>query len=225
MLNAFFKARPRLRAALFGLVVCAPCFAVGVGQAFAQAPDAVAAPAFDSDRMSVEVVGSGPDVILIPGFASSREVWRAEADRLKSTHRVHLVQLAGFAAGHAVGPARGAVQAAEDVHQRGLARARGADDGHHLAGLDGQVDVLEHGDCGVTGGELPAQSPHLQQWLVHAHIPMGSAAGALLGPASPITTCSPASRPDSTWAWALVRRPMRTLRSATLPSPSRTRTV
>ena len=30
MLNAFFKARPRLRAALFGLAVCAPCFAVGV---------------------------------------------------------------------------------------------------------------------------------------------------------------------------------------------------
>ncbi|WP_332639723.1 alpha/beta fold hydrolase [Brevundimonas sp.] len=52
---------------------------------------------FVSDRLSVEVVGAGPDVILIPGFASSREVWRAEAQRLKATHRVHLVQLAGFA--------------------------------------------------------------------------------------------------------------------------------
>ncbi|WP_296167215.1 alpha/beta hydrolase [uncultured Brevundimonas sp.] len=97
MLHAFFKARPRLRAALFGLAVCAPCLAVGVGQAFAQAPRAVAAPAFASDRLSVEVVGTGPDVILIPGFACSREVWRAEADRLKATHRVHKVQLAGFA--------------------------------------------------------------------------------------------------------------------------------
>src|SRR5256885_7335956 len=134
-------------------------------------------------------------------------------------------QLAGLAAGDAVAARGRMVQAAEDVHQRGLAGARGADDGHHLAGLDGEVDVLEQGDGGVTGGDLPAQSPHLQQWLVHAHIPMGSGAGALFGPASPITTCSPASRPDSTWAWALVRRPMRTLRSATLPSPSRTRTV
>ncbi len=53
--------------------------------------------AFASDRLSVEVIGSGPDVILIPGFSSSREVWRAEAERLKATHRVHLVQLAGFA--------------------------------------------------------------------------------------------------------------------------------
>ena len=53
--------------------------------------------AFVSDRLSVEVVGQGPDVILIPGLVSSREVWRATADRLKATHRVHLVQLAGFA--------------------------------------------------------------------------------------------------------------------------------
>ncbi|MGV9010347.1 alpha/beta fold hydrolase [Brevundimonas sp.] len=97
MLNAFFKARPRLRAALVGLAVSAPCFAVGVGQALAQTPNAVATPTFTSDRLSVEVVGTGPDVILIPGFASSREVWRVEADRLKATHRVHLVQLAGFA--------------------------------------------------------------------------------------------------------------------------------
>jgi len=54
-------------------------------------------PTFTSDRLSVEVLGSGPDVIFIPGYASSREVWRAEADRLSATHRVHMVQLAGFA--------------------------------------------------------------------------------------------------------------------------------
>lgn len=54
-------------------------------------------PAFTSDRLSVEVLGAGPDVIFIPGYASSREVWRAEAERLSATHRVHMVQLAGFA--------------------------------------------------------------------------------------------------------------------------------
>ncbi|MBU2166876.1 MAG: alpha/beta hydrolase [Alphaproteobacteria bacterium] len=58
---------------------------------------AQAAPAFTSDRLSVEVLGAGPDVIFIPGYASSREVWRAEAERLSATHRVHMVQLAGFA--------------------------------------------------------------------------------------------------------------------------------
>ena len=60
-------------------------------------PARAEAPAFVSDRLSVEVMGQGPDVILIPGFASSREVWRPLARRLSATHRVHLVQLAGFA--------------------------------------------------------------------------------------------------------------------------------
>lgn len=61
------------------------------------APPAADSAAFTSDRLSVQVVGSGSDVILIPGLASSREVWAAQAERLKATHRVHLVQLAGFA--------------------------------------------------------------------------------------------------------------------------------
>lgn len=70
---------------------------VATEQARAEPPPAMQAAAFTSDRLTVEVVGQGPDVILIPGFASSREVWRAEASRLEKTHRVHLVQLAGFA--------------------------------------------------------------------------------------------------------------------------------
>lgn len=49
------------------------------------------------DRISVVVEGSGPDVILIPGLASSRDVWRGLAARLKQSHRLHLVQVAGFA--------------------------------------------------------------------------------------------------------------------------------
>lgn len=87
-------AGPRLRAlflaSLIGLIA---------GGAVLIATQAQAQPAlaFSSDRLSVEVIGSGPDVILIPGYASSREVWRAEATRLSATHRVHMVQLAGFA--------------------------------------------------------------------------------------------------------------------------------
>jgi len=81
-------------------LVSGAALAVGLGvavQARAAEPAAHTAPAaFASDRLSVQVVGSGPDVILIPGMASSREVWTAQAERLKATHRVHLVQLAGF---------------------------------------------------------------------------------------------------------------------------------
>ena len=103
------------------------------------APVPATAPAsFVSDRLSVEVVGQGPDLMLIPGFGCSREVWRAEADRLKATHRVHLVQLAGFAGepwSHGDGPfVRPAVdELARYIREQGLAKPVIV--GHSMGGL------------------------------------------------------------------------------------------
>ena len=95
VLRALFLASALLLASgILSLIVTRPALAQS-------------APTFTSDRLSVEVLGSGPDVIFIPGYASSREVWRAEAERLSATHRVHMVQLAGFAGepwGHGDGP-------------------------------------------------------------------------------------------------------------------------
>lgn len=147
MFKAFFKARPRLRAALFGLAVCSPAFVVGIGQALAQ--EAPARAAFTSDRLSVEVVGAGPDVILIPGFASSREVWRVEAERLKATHRVHLVQLAGFAGEpwvHGDGPfvQPMADELARYVREAGLEQP--AVIGHSMGGMTGVLLAQQHPD-------------------------------------------------------------------------------
>jgi len=51
---------------------------------------------FQSDRIVVTTQGSGPDVILIPGLASTSEVWRRTAERLDDRHRVHLVSIRGF---------------------------------------------------------------------------------------------------------------------------------
>ncbi len=48
-------------------------------------------------RFSVEVVGAGPDIVLIPGLSSARETWRRTAERLRGRYRLHLVQIAGFA--------------------------------------------------------------------------------------------------------------------------------
>lgn len=62
-------------------------------------------------RFSVEVRGQGPDVILIPGLASSRDVWANTARQLEGRYRVHLVQVAGFAGALAAGNADGAVVA------------------------------------------------------------------------------------------------------------------
>lgn len=59
-------------------------------------------------RFTVQVEGTGPDVLLIPGLASSSEVWEETASRLRAHYRVHRIQVAGFAGtpagGNAVGP-------------------------------------------------------------------------------------------------------------------------
>jgi pimeloyl-ACP methyl ester carboxylesterase len=73
--------------------------------ALAPAPAAKPAPVFKPTRFSVEVRGTGPDVILIPGLASSSDVWDSTAAAVPG-YRYHLIQVAGFAGS----PVRGNVQ-------------------------------------------------------------------------------------------------------------------
>jgi pimeloyl-ACP methyl ester carboxylesterase len=75
-----------------------------------------AAQRFEPTRFSVETVGRGPDVILIPGLTSGREVWRATAGAVPG-YRYHLVQVAGFAGAPARGNRSGPVVAplAEEI--------------------------------------------------------------------------------------------------------------
>jgi len=155
MMNVRLGARPMLRA-----VFLASAVALTSGAAVA-APRAemVAAAPFLSDRLSVEVVGAGPDVILIPGLASSREVWRATADRLKATHRVHLVQLAGFA-GEPWTHGDGAfVQPEVDELARYIRQARldrPAVIGHSMGGLSGLL--LAQQQPGLVGRVMTVDS-------------------------------------------------------------------
>lgn len=62
--------------------------------AFAAVP--AAAQGFASDRISVEVRGTGPDVVLIPGLSSSPRVWESVIAAVPG-YRYHLVHVAGFA--------------------------------------------------------------------------------------------------------------------------------
>lgn len=48
------------------------------------------------DRISVEVIGKGSPVILIPGLSSPRAVWDGVAPDLARSHTVYLVQVNGF---------------------------------------------------------------------------------------------------------------------------------
>lgn len=67
---------------------------------------------FRSQRIAVTTRGRGPDVILIPGLASTAEVWRGVADRLAGQRRLHLISVRGFGDLAPGANASGAVMAA-----------------------------------------------------------------------------------------------------------------
>ena len=45
----------------------------------------------------VKVVGQGPAIILVPGVASSGEVWQSTVAALQANYQLHILTLAGFA--------------------------------------------------------------------------------------------------------------------------------
>ena len=126
------------------------------GSAASLAPaQTVAAPAakpsvakpFAPTRFSVEVVGSGPDVILIPGLTASREVWRGSVNAVPG-YRYHLVQVAGFAGTPAKGNSSGpiiaplAAEIARYIEAKGLVRP--AFVGHSMGGTVAMMVAARH---------------------------------------------------------------------------------
>jgi pimeloyl-ACP methyl ester carboxylesterase len=98
-------------------------------------------------RFSVVTVGTGPDVILIPGLSSTRDVWTATAERLKATHRVHLVQLRGFgepAGINASGPVLQPFVAELATYIRDRRLKRTAVIGHSMGGLAALMLAADH---------------------------------------------------------------------------------
>lgn len=94
--------------------------------------------AFSSGRVSVQVRGEDPDVILIPGLTSGRDVWDGTV-RAVPGYRYHLVQVAGFAGEPARGNADGAIvsgvagEIARYIVEAGLRRP--ALIGHSMGGI------------------------------------------------------------------------------------------
>lgn len=95
--------------------IAAPALLLASPAAAAQAPAAApvlpadpGTPAanFSSERIGVTVVGSGPDVVLIPGLSSLPAVWNGTMAALPG-YRYHLIHVSGFAGRPAGANARG----------------------------------------------------------------------------------------------------------------------
>jgi len=50
----------------------------------------------EGKSFSVLVEGDGPDVVLIPGLATPRDIWNPLREKLSKTHKLHIVQIRGF---------------------------------------------------------------------------------------------------------------------------------
>lgn len=104
------------------------------------APQAAAAQSpFRSDRIVVEVRGTGPDVILIPGLASTGEVWSRTVDRLDDRYRLHVVSVRGFGSVPAGANADGALVGPVAAELRRYIVSQGLREpaviGHSMGGL------------------------------------------------------------------------------------------
>jgi|SRR5215217_1235875 len=84
-----------LGALAFGLVACAPTAAP-------------AEPPFQPTRFTVEVKGSGPDVLLIPGLTAGPDVWAGTVTSVPG-YRYHLLHVGGMAGAPVAGNSRGAI--------------------------------------------------------------------------------------------------------------------
>jgi pimeloyl-ACP methyl ester carboxylesterase len=105
---------------------------------------------FSSDRISVVTRGTGPDIILVPGLNSDRDVWAFVADSLESRYRLHLIQVNGFAGlapgANADGPvsAPAAEEIGRYINESGLRKP--AVIGHSMGGTIAMMLAARHPD-------------------------------------------------------------------------------
>jgi len=109
-----------------------------------------AAADFSSGRITVTVHGHGPDVVLIPGLASSSAVWDATVKRLEGRYRLHVVQVAGFAGaasrGNAKGPVLQPAVDAIDAYIKANKLRQPSVIGHSFGGLAGLMLAQQHSE-------------------------------------------------------------------------------
>jgi len=133
------------------VILAAALAAIAPGlPASAQDTSQESTPVFAPTRFTVETVGEGPDIVLIPGLGSVPAVYDGQMDMLASNQRVHRITVAGFD-GSAPGPnAQGPVLAplVEELAQyiATLPGGRATIIGHSMGGFTGLNLALDHPD-------------------------------------------------------------------------------
>ena len=108
-----------MRSVLFALVLVASLPAAAAPRSF-----------------TVEVHGSGPPMILIPGLACSGDVWKATVARYQAKHELHVLTLAGFGGNKAIdGPLLATVRTELAAYIRAHKLAHPVIVGHSLGGF------------------------------------------------------------------------------------------
>lgn len=96
-----------------------------------------------------EVLGSGPDLVLVPGLGSHPAVWDGVKDSLAKDYRVHLVHVAGFAGRAPAGDPETLVERtkAEVIRYLDCQKIeRAAYAGHSMGGFLGLMLAADHPD-------------------------------------------------------------------------------
>lgn len=146
--------KPRKGMPIGVMIVIAIAIATAVGVSKAKS-EPLRFPIETEARFSVEVTGQGPDVILIPGLGSSREVWNTTVERYKGQYRLHVLNIAGFAGEPAGANATGEVIAPSVEALDAYIKARKLKSptvvGHSMGGLMALMLAKSHPE---TAGKL-----------------------------------------------------------------------
>ena len=141
-------------ATIFSVVVmAAPASAQAPRGAVTDMTKAAREQDFASDRIHVEVRGreGGPDIILIPGLASTAAVWTRLAPALEDQYRLHLVTVRGFGEYEPQGNADGFISTAVSNEVRRYMREkrlnRPALIGHSMGGQIAIRVAADEGDA------------------------------------------------------------------------------
>lgn len=119
----------------------------------------------DFEGMTVEVVGTGIPLLMIPGLNSAAAVWSETCKALQPQVQCHIVQLPGFA-GQAPQPSEHWLDTTRERLLRYL-------DQEKLA----QVSVIGHSLGGVLGMQMALQSPErIERLIIVDSLPFFAAA-------------------------------------------------